>query len=622
MQSTSTRSRSSSSSRSSGIEAGIVQQRRGAAQPRRHEHVAGRLGPAAGRGAPAEVSRPRPEPVLRLHGLPRQIPVPVPDRLGLPGGAGGEHDQRRVVRAHVDRGGRLGVVQTLVGHGEERPVEARLRHRGPRRARPPPRRAARPCPFARAGRAGAAARCTAAPPRRCRQAATIAYTHSGRLPTSVITTSPRRTPAPASAPASRAERSDTSPKSISRRPPSRASATSAGRAGSARVHHVAGEVHPAVQRSPRLRRSRPSQAKSIAVSTICRRGTLAVVGPPVGHRLNRSHEHLGDQQDPVLAVPGALREVLRPRLGGDQAGHHVGHLGEHAVERSHGLRVGRPRGRASARRRGAPPRSRKNASRPVARRAALPSTLGTAAASRSYSSAAWASTSLAWSSCLEREVLVDERLRHARLARDVVDRGAVVAAGREDRAGGVEDRRPARLGGEPLANRGGPAAHARRAKCDEVHSQLTDRSVRYVRSSDEGAWHMTRMRIPVLTAIFSTAALALVAALPALAHGATGNEPAGGAAAGEAIGATAAALVVTGAHSAAHRRPSQRAGAVARHGVALLRAPDRPAGLGGAPLGGARHLAAHRGRPACTGTSRSTSTTAATPARWPTRRTT
>jgi hypothetical protein len=57
---------------------------------------------------------------------------------------------------------------------------------------------------------------------------------------------------------------------------------------------------------------------------------------------------------------------------------------------------------------------------------------------------------------------------------------------------------------------------------------------------------MTRMRIPVLTAMFSTVALALVAALPPLAHGATGNEPAGGAAAGEAIGATAAALVVTG----------------------------------------------------------------------------
>ena len=57
---------------------------------------------------------------------------------------------------------------------------------------------------------------------------------------------------------------------------------------------------------------------------------------------------------------------------------------------------------------------------------------------------------------------------------------------------------------------------------------------------------MTRMRIPALTATFSTAALALAAALPALAQGATGDEPAGGAAAGEAIGATVAALVVTG----------------------------------------------------------------------------
>ena len=37
------------------------------------------------------------------------------------------------------------------------------------------------------------------------------------------------------------------------------------------VHHLAREVHPAVQRSPRLSRSSPSQAKPMAVSTRCSR---------------------------------------------------------------------------------------------------------------------------------------------------------------------------------------------------------------------------------------------------------------------------------------------------------------------------------------------------------------
>ena len=66
-----------------------------------------------------------------------------------------------------------------------------------------------------------------------RQQASIAYAHSGRFPTTVITTSPRPTPRAASAPASRAERSATSPNEISRRSPSRAIATSASRDGSA-----------------------------------------------------------------------------------------------------------------------------------------------------------------------------------------------------------------------------------------------------------------------------------------------------------------------------------------------------------------------------------------------------
>ena len=76
-----------------------------------------------------------------------------------------------------------------------------------------------------------------------RQAATIAYTHSGRLPTSVITTSPRRTPAAVRLPANRAERSATSPK-VDLAPLALAAQGHQGpppRIGG--VHHVEGEVH-------------------------------------------------------------------------------------------------------------------------------------------------------------------------------------------------------------------------------------------------------------------------------------------------------------------------------------------------------------------------------------------
>src|SRR4051794_7718606 len=66
-----------------------------------------------------------------------------------------------------------------------------------------------------------------------RKHATIVSTHSGRLPMSVSTMSPRPTPRAASAPASRPERSETSPNDHSRRAPSRSSATSARRPGSA-----------------------------------------------------------------------------------------------------------------------------------------------------------------------------------------------------------------------------------------------------------------------------------------------------------------------------------------------------------------------------------------------------
>src|SRR5205807_1784305 len=63
--------------------------------------------------------------------------------------------------------------------------------------------------------------------------ATIVRTHSGRLPTSVRTTSPRCTPCTWSTPASSAADRETSPKRHSRRDPSRASSMSASRSAGA-----------------------------------------------------------------------------------------------------------------------------------------------------------------------------------------------------------------------------------------------------------------------------------------------------------------------------------------------------------------------------------------------------
>ena len=63
-----------------------------------------------------------------------------------------------------------------------------------------------------------------------RQQASIASTHSIRLPTSVITTSPRPTPRAANAPDSPALRAISSPNPHTRRSPSREMVTRAGRA--------------------------------------------------------------------------------------------------------------------------------------------------------------------------------------------------------------------------------------------------------------------------------------------------------------------------------------------------------------------------------------------------------
>ena len=162
------------------VEAGVVEQRGGAAQPGGEEGVARRERPAAGRGAPAQVALPRAEPVLGLHALPGQVAVAVADRLGLAGGAGGEDDQRRVAGVHLRRGRGL---RRRAERDRGSPA-ARRRSPPPRpgrgRARRPPRRADRAAPCARAGRPVAAARCTAArPPRAASRRASRTPTRGG-----------------------------------------------------------------------------------------------------------------------------------------------------------------------------------------------------------------------------------------------------------------------------------------------------------------------------------------------------------------------------------------------------------------------------------------------------------
>ena len=86
-----------------GVEAGVVQQGGGAAQPRRDEGVARRLRPARGGGAPDEVALLRGQPVLGLQALAGQVALPVQHRLGLARGARGEGDQARVAGLELGR---------------------------------------------------------------------------------------------------------------------------------------------------------------------------------------------------------------------------------------------------------------------------------------------------------------------------------------------------------------------------------------------------------------------------------------------------------------------------------------------------------------------------------------
>ena len=195
--------------------------RRRAAEPGREEDVARRLRPPGRRRAPDQLAGARPEPVLGLGPLAGQVALRVQRGSGLAGRPRGEDDQRRVVGVEVGDLGR------------------RSPGRGPRRARPATsasvivgdrRRAARASsassptqsagfatPRAARGPCGEAAVLQGSATAPIRQQASIARTHSTRLPTRVMTTSPRPTPRAANAPERPADIAISSPKCQTRR---------------------------------------------------------------------------------------------------------------------------------------------------------------------------------------------------------------------------------------------------------------------------------------------------------------------------------------------------------------------------------------------------------------------
>src|SRR5437588_156463 len=105
-------------------------------------------------------------------------------------------------------------------------------------------------------------------------------THSGRLPITVITTSPRPTPAASSPAAAPAAARVTSPTVHSRRPPSRASSTSASSPGGA----------PA----PTSRATAGKLPGGSAWSLQVKRGLAARVGVLVGAHMQRTEWHVLD----------------------------------------------------------------------------------------------------------------------------------------------------------------------------------------------------------------------------------------------------------------------------------------------------------------------------------------
>ena len=118
MQSTPTRSRSSSSRRSAGSKRDVEKGGR-APQPGCDEDIAGRLRPAARGGAPDQLPGRRVEPLLGLQTLAGQIALRMHDTAGLAGGAAGECDQTRLIRIEIDRRGGLCGEQARVGDAQD-----------------------------------------------------------------------------------------------------------------------------------------------------------------------------------------------------------------------------------------------------------------------------------------------------------------------------------------------------------------------------------------------------------------------------------------------------------------------------------------------------------------------
>ena len=237
---------------------------------------------------------------------PGQVAVPVADRLRLARGPGGEHDQRRVSRPL--RRGRRGVPRRAPRRA--RPAPARRSRRPPRargRARRPPPRAAPPCPCGRAGRRGAAARCTAAPRRRsASRRASRRPTRAG-CPTTVITTSPRPTPArrqrarQARGAVGHLAEGDLAPLAVAADRDERQPRRVRG------VHDLGDEAHSG--RRPALAAAEPLEPEPGEVHRDLDhlRARPPGVGPPVRHRLRAADEHLGEQPQPARPPPRVER---------------------------------------------------------------------------------------------------------------------------------------------------------------------------------------------------------------------------------------------------------------------------------------------------------------------------
>ncbi len=186
---------------------------------------------------------PRAQPVRRLHVLAGQVALGVEDGLGLAGGAARERDQARLVLAQLDRRGGLAREQRLVGHEHDlaprlpaASSSARLRSsatisRGRATSMRRRRSLARSCSVHGS---------TTAP---MRMHAHIVITHSGRLPISVITTSPLlHAPRAQRAGQTRAAIGDLAERPLAPRPvPGQLHQRAVSRRQS--IEHVAGEVH-------------------------------------------------------------------------------------------------------------------------------------------------------------------------------------------------------------------------------------------------------------------------------------------------------------------------------------------------------------------------------------------